>query len=101
VIILTKGLVSCLGQLETIDTVETRSGQLYTIKDYEGDVWLTELAIEELRLWVQCIWTVRGTPFRDVVDVYTFVDACPTGGGAVVVERKWALPDDPLWQVSA
>jgi Reverse transcriptase (RNA-dependent DNA polymerase) len=100
VIILTKGLVSCLGQLETIDTVETSSGQLYTIKDYEGDVWLTELAIEELRLWVQCIWTVRGTPFRDVVDVYTFVDACPTGGGAVVVERKWALPDDPLWQVS-
>ncbi len=100
VIVLTKGLVSCLGQLDTIDTVETGSGQLYTIKDYEGEVWLTELAIEELRLWVQCMWMVRGTAFKDVVDVYTFVDACPTGGGAVVVKRKLSLPEEPLWQVS-
>jgi hypothetical protein len=59
VILLTKGLVSCLGQLETIDTVEMSNGHVYAIKDYEGDVWLTELAIEELRLWVQCIWAVR------------------------------------------
>jgi hypothetical protein len=100
VIVLTKGLVSCLSQLDTIDTVETSGGQLYAIKDYEGEVWLTELAIEELRLWVQGIWAVRGTPFRDVVDVYTFVDACPAGGGAVVVERKWALPEEQQWQVS-
>jgi hypothetical protein len=100
VILLTKGLVSCLGQLETIDTVEMSNGHVYAIKDYEGDVWLTELAIEELRLWVQCIWAVRGTTFRDVVDVYTFVDACPTGGGAVVVERKWNMPEEQQWQVS-
>jgi Reverse transcriptase (RNA-dependent DNA polymerase) len=100
VIVLTKGLVSCLGQLETIDTVQMHSGQLFAIKDYEGEVRLTELAIEELRLWVQCIWAMRGTAFRDVVDVYTFVDACPAGAGAVVVERQWSLPAEPQWQVS-
>jgi Reverse transcriptase (RNA-dependent DNA polymerase) len=100
VLILTKGLSSCLSQLETRDTLISEHGQVYTVRDYDGEVLLSDLAVEELRFWVQCIWQVRGTPFRDVIDVFTFVDACPTGGGAVVVERPWALPDNAKLQVS-
>jgi hypothetical protein len=89
VLVCTKGLASCLEQLPTREVVSTDKVHVFQLRDYSGTVRLSTLAKEELRLWADCIWNVRSNAVKDVVQVCSFVDACPEGAGAVVLERQW------------
>lgn len=72
----------------------------FQILDYSAYVWLSDLAIAELRLWSKCIWKLRFQRFGRLVANIIFADACPEGFGAVLCSVLQKLcPADPQFLV--
>lgn len=98
-LILSRGLMRTLSQLPVVHgkAASDWGGEL---RDYDGTVHLTALAIAELRFWMEVGWKMRGAPVKEVAQSVCFVDACPQGAGAVVARRlpggegrDWAIDE--------
>jgi Reverse transcriptase (RNA-dependent DNA polymerase) len=85
-LILSRGLMRTLSQLpELYDKVVHEKH--WRVRDYDAVVQLSQLAIAELRFWVEGCWKIRGVRVKEVAHNVCFVDACPEGAGAVVARR--------------
>jgi hypothetical protein len=62
-------------------------GKQQEVRDYKGTVWLSSLAVAELRFWVEGCWKIRSSRVKQLTHTACFVDACPEGAGAVVASR--------------
>jgi Reverse transcriptase (RNA-dependent DNA polymerase) len=85
-LILSRGLMRTLSQLPELFEKVIHEKQ-WRVRDYNADVWLSKLAIAELRFWVEGCWKIRGVRVKEVAHNVCFVDACPEGAGAVVARR--------------
>jgi Reverse transcriptase (RNA-dependent DNA polymerase) len=96
-LILTRGLMRTLSQLPILyeQVVENRHRE---VRDYDGDVRLSPLAIAELRFWVEGCWQLRSAGVKEVAHTVCFVDACPEGAGAVVA-RKLSGGKGEQWDI--
>jgi hypothetical protein len=96
-LILTRGLMRTLSQLPVLyaNVVENYN---WEVRDYEGTVVLSPLAVAELRFWVEFCWELRGARVKEVAHTACFVDACPEGAGAIVARR---LPggEGQVWNI--
>jgi hypothetical protein len=96
-LILARGLMRTLAQLPMLyqQVVENKN---WEVRDYEGEVKLSPLAIAELRFWVEGCWKLRSARVKGVAHTACFVDACPEGAGAVVA-RKLAGGEGKSWNI--
>jgi Reverse transcriptase (RNA-dependent DNA polymerase) len=85
-LILSRGLMRTLSQLPELYDRVVHDKQ-WRARDYDAEVDLSQLAVAELRFWVEGCWKIRGVRVKEVANTVCFVDACPEGAGAVVARR--------------
>lgn len=88
-LILARGMMRSLAQLPLVDrpSHKTEEQGLVAWRDYSGSVSLTQLAVAELRMWLECIWHLRGSRLCRRLEKVAFVDASPCGYGAVLADQ--------------
>jgi hypothetical protein len=85
-LIVTRGLMRTLTQLPIL--YQQRVGNRHReVRDYDGEVCLSPLAVAEMRFWVEGCWKLRSARVKEVAQTACFVDACPEGAGAVVARK--------------
>jgi hypothetical protein len=85
-LIVARGLMRTLSQLPVLyeHVIGHRNRE---VRNYDGLVRLSPLAVAELRFWIEGCWKLRGSRVKEVSHTACFVDACPEGAGAVVARR--------------
>ena len=97
----TRGLSRTLDQLPLVPqapSARTRRGKkqrqtVFEARDYRGTVQLDQLAIAELRFWLDVVYNVRGTWLKRPLEAIAFVDASRKGYGVVWTAVRTALRD--------
>jgi hypothetical protein len=82
-LILARGFMRSLDQLPVLYTREV-DGKQQGVRDCTGTVWLSPLAIAELRYWVDDCWKIRSSRVEQLSHTACLGDTCPEGAETVV-----------------